>query len=197
MGVGEIKICVLGGGSSYIPELVERSINLVKSSILNIEQIALMDIDGERVKLVGELCNRMVKHAKVSIDIITTTDSKEAIEDSDFVISQIRVGTLEDRIYDEKFPLKYGLIGQESTGVGGFSQALRSVPVLVDYAKQVEKYAPNAFFLNNTNPQHVTHEAINKYSGVKLVGICEQWRWFEEAVANFLNVDVNKIKLVV
>ena len=149
------------------------------------------------LRLVGGLCKRMVKQAKVPIEIVTTTDSREAIEGSSFVISQIRVGTLKGRIYDEKFPLKYGLIGQESTGAGGFSQALRSVPVLVDYARQVEKWAPDVFFFNNTNPQHVTHEAINRYSKVKLVGICEHWRWTEEAICSILNVDPSRIKLVI
>ena len=192
-----MKIAVLGGGSSYIPELVDQSIKMMNSGQLRVEQIALMDSDKGRVGLVGKLCERMIKHAKAPIELSITTDSKEAIEGSDFVISQIRVGTLDDRVYDEKFPLKYGLIGQESTGAGGFSQALRSVPVLVDYAKQIEKWAPTAYFLNNTNPQRVTHEAINRYSKARLVGICEHWRWTEEAICSILNVDPSRIRLEV
>jgi len=192
-----MKISVLGGGSSYIPELVDRSIDLVNSEQLKIEHIALMDINEERVSLVGSLCKRMIEAAKAPIKLTVTTDSQEAIEDSDFIICQIRVGTLEDRVYDEKFPLKYNVIGQESTGAGGFSQALRAVPVLVEYARQIEDLAPDAYFLNNTNPQRVTHEAINRYSKAKLVGICEHWRWTEEAISAIVNVDPSRIKLEV
>lgn len=115
-----LKIVTIGGGSSYTPELIEGFIKYHNE--LPVKEIWLVDIEEgkEKLEIVGELARRMVKKAGVSIDILLTLDRKKALEGADFVTTQLRVGQLAARALDEKIPLKYGVIGQETNGPGGY-----------------------------------------------------------------------------
>ncbi len=122
-----MKICVVGAGSNYTPELINGIINQTQQE-LPIKTISLTDIDEKRLDIMAGLADRMIKSSDKKIEIIKTTDLKKAVTDIDFAISQIRVGGVEARIQDEKIPLKYNTLGQETTGAGGMFKALRTIP---------------------------------------------------------------------
>jgi 6-phospho-beta-glucosidase len=167
-----LKIAVIGGGSSYTPEIVEGFIQ--KYEQLPIRELWLVDIEAGRHKLeiVGELAKRMVTKSGLPITVHLTLDRRKAIEGADFVSTQMRVGLLEARKWDEHIPNKYGVIGQETTGPGGMMKALRTIPVLLDICKDIEELAPNAWLLNFTNPAGMVTEAITRHSKVKSIGLC-------------------------
>lgn len=168
----KLKIAVIGGGSSYTPELVEGFINRFHE--LPVHDLYLVDIEEgrEKLEIVGALARRMVEKAGVPINIHLTLDRREAIRDADFVTTQIRVGLLAARARDERIPLRYNCIGQETTGAGGFAKALRTIPVILDICRDMEELAPNAFLLNFTNPAGLVTEAVIKHSTIRSVGLC-------------------------
>ncbi len=167
-----LKIAVIGGGSSYTPEIVEGFIN--NYGQLPIRELWLVDIEEGRRKLeiVGELAKRMVDKSGLPMSVHLTLDRRQAIEGADFVSTQMRVGLLEARKWDEHIPNTHGVIGQETTGPGGMMKALRTIPVLLDICKDMEELAPNAWLLNFTNPAGMVTEAISRHSKVKSIGLC-------------------------
>lgn len=167
-----LKIAVIGGGSSYTPEIVEGFI--LRYEQLPIRELWLVDIEQGRHKLeiVGNLAKRMVEKSGLPIEVKLTLDRREAIEGADFVSTQLRVGLLEARKWDEHIPNRYGVIGQETTGPGGMMKALRTIPVLLDICRDIEALSPDAWLLNFTNPAGMVTEAIHKYSKVKSIGLC-------------------------
>lgn len=169
---GALKIAIIGGGSSYTPEIVEGFINRYEQ--LPIKELWFVDVEAGKHKLeiVGNLAKRMIEKSGLPIDVYLTLDRREAIKDADFVSTQMRVGLLEARKWDEHIPNKYGVIGQETTGPGGMMKALRTIPVLLDICKDIEELSPNAWLLNFTNPAGMVTEAIHKHSNVKSIGLC-------------------------
>jgi len=188
-----LKIAVIGGGSSYTPELIEGFIK--RYNELPVKNIYLMDIEEgkEKLEIVGNLARRMVKKAGVNITIHLTLDRKEAIEGADFVITQVRVGGIDARIRDEKIPLKYDVIRQETTGPGGFAKAQRTIPVILDICKDIEKYAPDAWLINFTNPSGVITETVLKYTKIKAIGVCNVPIGMVYGIANLMGVDPKRI----
>ncbi|MCC3377434.1 6-phospho-beta-glucosidase [Cohnella sp. REN36] len=167
-----LKIAVIGGGSSYTPEIVEGFIQ--KYDQLPVRELWLVDIEAGRRKLeiVGALTKRMVARSGLPIEVHLTLDRRRAIEGADFVSTQMRVGLLEARKWDEHIPNQYGVIGQETTGPGGMMKALRTIPVLLDICRDIEELAPNAWLLNFTNPAGMVTEAIRRYTKVRSIGLC-------------------------
>ncbi len=188
-----LKISVIGGGSSYTPELIEGFIE--SRSELPVERIALMDIDPHRLEIVGGLARRMLQASQAPIDLQLTTDRRQAIAGSDFVISQIRVGGMAARILDEKIPLQHGMIGQETTGPGGFAKALRTIPVALAIAGDIQELAPGAFLINFTNPAGLITEALLRYSPVKAIGLCNLPIGAEMRISRRLGVERSRIAL--
>ncbi|WP_312952533.1 6-phospho-beta-glucosidase [Superficieibacter sp.] len=168
----KLKVVTLGGGSGYTPELIDGFIK--RHAELPVSEYWLVDIEAgrEKLEIVGKLAQRMVKKAGIPMTVHMTTDRKEALKDADFVTTQIRVGQLAARIQDEKIPLKYGVLGQETTGPGGFMKAQRTIPVLLEVCKEMETLCPDAWMINFTNPAGIVTEAIAKYSPIKSLGIC-------------------------
>lgn len=190
-----LKITVIGGGSSYTPELVEGI--LKRYDELPVKTLYLLDIEEGREKLdiVVNLAKRMVKREKRNIDVVATLNRIEAIRDADFILTQIRVGGLKSRAKDEQIPLAHGAIGQETTGAGGFSKALRTIPVVLDICKDIEKYAENAWLINFTNPAGLVTEAVQKHSKVKVLGLCNVPINMRHNLAEILEVDSSRVKL--
>jgi 6-phospho-beta-glucosidase len=189
----ELKICVIGGGSSYTPEIIEGLIQHREE--LPVRQIVLMDIDERKLHIVGGLAKRMVDAVDAGIKLSLTTSRKEAVEGADFVVSQIRVGGMAARILDEKIPWQFGLIGQETTGPGGFAKAMRTIPVALSIAKDIEALAPGAFLLNFTNPAGLVTEALLRYSPVKSIGLCNIPIGTEMRLAQTLGVQRSQLRL--
>lgn len=171
MGTG-LKVAVIGGGSSYTPELIEGFIRHYAS--FPVTDIVLVDIpDGRRkLEIVGGLAQRMIERSGLPIRITLTLDRKEGLKNAHYVSTQMRVGLLEARGWDETIPLKYGMLGQETTGAGGMMKALRTIPVLLDICRDMEALCPDAWLLNFTNPAGMVTEAILKHSGIRSIGLC-------------------------
>ena len=166
-----MKICIIGAGSTYTPELVEGIIN--KRETLPVTHLVFMDIDERKLNIVGSLCERMIKAAGLPCKTeLVLNDYAYALQDADFVLCQIRVGKLPARVKDEKIPLKYNLIGQETCGIGGMFKGLRTIPVMMNIVKLMEKHCPNAWLINFSNPSGILTEALLNYTNVKMVGLC-------------------------
>lgn len=166
-----MKIAVIGGGSTYTPELINGFLERVDR--LPVEEICLMDIDPARLQVVGGLAQRMVKRANVPIHIVLSKDSQEALTGADVVITQLRIGQMAARREDEYLGRRHGLVGQETTGIGGMSKALRTIPVILELCDQIQRVAPGALLLNFTNPSGLIMEAIQRYAPhIKATGVC-------------------------
>ncbi len=166
-----MKISVIGSGSTYTPELVKGFLDRLDQ--IPVTELWLMDIDEEKLHTVGNFADRMVKAKGEPFKVIQTMDRQVALADSAYVISQIRVGRLEARRGDEYLGRRHGLIGQETTGVGGMAKALRTIPVILDIAQDISKLAPNALLVNFTNPSGLVKEALTRYApNVQSVGLC-------------------------
>lgn len=166
----DLKIAVIGAGSTYTPELINGFIT--RKCQLSIKSLYLMDIDMHKLEIVAGLAERMLKTNDMKADMVLTSDLDEAIKDADYVLCQIRVGGLDSRIKDEKIPLKYYLLGQETTGAGGFMKAMRTIPVMMNVAKTMEKLAPNAWMINFSNPSGIIAQTILSHTNIKMIGLC-------------------------
>lgn len=168
----KLKVVTIGGGSGYTPELIDGFIR--RHQELPVSEYWLVDIAAgkEKLEIVGALAQRMVKKAGIEMTVHLTTDLEQALDGADFVTTQIRVGQLAARIQDERIPLQYGVLGQETTGPGGFMKAQRTIPVLLDLCRKMEKLCPDAWLINFTNPAGIVTEAIAKHSPIKSLGIC-------------------------
>lgn len=185
-----LKITIIGAGSSYTPELIEGLIK--RSHELPIGELWLVDIqDGaEKVNIIADLTRRMLAKNNLShIDVHVTLDRAPALKGADFVCSQFRAGCLEGRIRDERISLKYGMIGQETNGLGGFANACRTIPIALEIAKEMEELCPEAWLLNFTNPSGMVTEAILKHSKVKTVGLCNVPVIMQKGIAKMLNTN--------
>ncbi len=167
-----MKIAVIGGGSTYTPELVNGF--LARMSTLPVSELWLMDIDLTRLNIVGGFAQRMVQAKGAPFKVVITDDQKAAIRDASYVITQLRVGKMPARVADEYLGLRHGLIGQETTGVGGMAKALRTIPVVLQIAADMRELAkPGALLANFTNPAGLVTQALQKYAPeVPSVGVC-------------------------
>ncbi|MGF7088786.1 6-phospho-beta-glucosidase [Kroppenstedtia sanguinis] len=191
-----LKIATIGGGSSYTPELVEGFIK--RYDELPVRELWLVDIpEGEKkLNTVGALARRMVEKAGVPMQIHLTLDRREALKDADFVTTQIRVGLLDARIKDERIPLKYGVIGQETNGPGGLMKALRTIPVILDIAREMEELCPQAWMINFSNPAGMVTEAVLRHSHIqKVVGLCNVPIGMRMGVAKLLDVEADRVQI--
>jgi 6-phospho-beta-glucosidase len=167
-----MKVTVIGGGSTYTPELVNGF--LARTEQFPLDELCLMDIDEERLKIVGGFAQRMVEAKGMLFKVVLSTNQREAIQDASYVTTQLRVGHMEARRRDEYLGLRHGLIGQETTGVGGMAKALRTIPVILKIAQDVREVAkPGAMLVNFTNPAGLVTQALSKYAkDVPAVGVC-------------------------
>ncbi len=167
-----MKIAILGGGGTRTPLLFQGLINLAKT--IGLYEISLMDIDENRLILMGKVINSLLIKSGVDVKVTYTQNLKDCLRDSSFVISTIRVGGEHFRILDEKVPLKYRLIGQETVGPGGFAMAVRTIPVALKIAEAIHLNCPGAWLINFTNPSGIITQAIyTRSSHQKVVGICD------------------------
>jgi len=188
-----VKVAVIGGGSTYTPELIDGI--LQRHDRLPVSVIHLVDIDLTRLTTIAAFAKRMVKAAGREIEIEFSTDIRDAIRGAEFVVSQFRVGGQKARHRDEMLGRKYGLVGQETVGVGGFAKALRTIPVALSIAQIIEEEAPNAMLLNFTNPAGLITQALKTHAPkVKSIGLCNvPWNTRIE-IAGALNVSADSVE---
>jgi 6-phospho-beta-glucosidase len=166
-----MKITVIGGGSTYTPELVNGF--LARHDSLPVDELWLMDINAERLEIVGGFAKRMVEAKGAPFKVVLSTNQREAVSGASYVTTQLRVGMMPARVADEYLGRRHGLIGQETTGVGGMAKALRTVPVVLNIAKDVREVAPGALLVNFTNPSGLVTEALQRFApDVASVGVC-------------------------
>lgn len=166
-----LTLSIVGAGSSYTPELIE-GILQHDPETLPVGEIRFHDLDLHRLSVMAGLAERMVRKQARDIRIISTPQLEPGVAGADFVITQIRVGGMAARHLDETLPLKYGIIGQETTGPGGMFKALRTIPPMIEIGRTVERVAPQAFILNYTNPSGIITEAVTKHTHARLIGLC-------------------------
>ena len=166
-----MKVAVIGGGSSYTPELINGFLERVEN--FPVTELWLMDVLPERLEVVGKFAQRMVKAAGSPFEVHLTTDQRAAIRGASYVSTQLRVGWMDARREDEYLGLRHGLIGQETTGVGGMAKALRTIPIILKIAADIRELAPDALLVNFTNPAGLVTEALARYApDVAAVGVC-------------------------
>lgn len=166
-----MKIAVIGGGSSYTPELINGF--LARRDTLPVSELWLMDILPERLEIVGGFAQRMVEAAGSPFAVHLTTDQREAVRGANYVLTQLRVGWMAARREDEYLGKRHGLLGQETTGVGGMAKALRTIPVILSVAHDMRELAPGAVLVNFTNPAGLVTEALQRYAPeVTSMGLC-------------------------
>jgi 6-phospho-beta-glucosidase len=188
-----VKVAVIGGGSTYTPELIEGLAQ--RSDRLPIDELVLHDIDAERLDVVGGLARRMLARLAWSGRLTLDTDLDAALAGATFVLIQLRVGGQAARLSDETLPLRFGTIGQETTGAGGFAKALRTVPVVLDIAERVRRLAAeDAWIIDFTNPVGIVSQALLD-AGHRALGLCNVAIGFQRRFASLLGVDPTEVAL--
>lgn len=182
-----MKLSVIGGGGVRSPFLAKSLVSNAKS--IQVDQIVFMDINQQKLDLFGKISQEISNQIDPEIQFTTTTDVVEAVTGADFIITTIRGGGDDSRVYDEKIALKYHILGQETTGAAGFAMALRSVPILIDLCEQIVKYAnKNVQVFNFTNPSGMVTQALRDAGYDFVYGICDAPSGFEKQLVKILEV---------
>jgi 6-phospho-beta-glucosidase len=187
-----MKIAVVGGGSTYTPELVDGIGRL--GDVLPVDELVLVDPAEDRLALVGGFGRRILERYGHPGVITTTTDLDAGVADADAVLLQLRVGGQAARNQDETWPLECSCVGQETTGAGGLAKALRTVPVVLDIASRVAKASPDAWIVDFTNPVGIVTRALLE-AGHKAVGLCNVAIGFQRRFAAMLDVEPGRVRL--
>jgi 6-phospho-beta-glucosidase len=187
------RITVVGAGSTYTPELVEGFAR--RSERLPIDELVLLDIDPERLEVVGGLARRMLDRLGWSGRVTLTGDRDAALDGADFVLLQLRVGGQAARLVDETLPLRFGVIGQETTGAGGFAKALRTVPRVLELAELTARRAnKDAWIVDFTNPVGIVTQALID-DGHRALGLCNVAITLQRRLAKRFNVSPDRVQL--
>ena len=187
------KIAVVGGGSTYTPELVEGFVR--RATRVPIDELVLLDTDQERLDVVGGLARRMLDRLEFPGRLTLTQDRDAAVDGADFVLIQLRVGGQAARLVDETLPLQFGVIGQETTGAGGFAKALRTVPVVLELAElTARRAAPGAWIVDFTNPVGIVTQALID-EGHRAIGLCNVAINLQRSLAARFGVEPERIQL--
>jgi 6-phospho-beta-glucosidase len=188
-----IKVAVIGGGSTYTPELVEGL--ATRRERLPIDELVLHDIDAERRDIVGGLAGRMLRRMEWNGRLTLSGDAGEAMDGASFVLVQLRIGGQAARLLDETLPLDFGTIGQETTGAGGLAKALRTVPVVLELAELAGRRAlPGAWIVDFTNPVGVVTQALVD-GGHRAIGLCNVAISLQRRLAARIGVDPDALSL--
>jgi 6-phospho-beta-glucosidase len=191
-----MKLVIIGGGSSYTPEIIEGVID--RHNEFPVQEIVLVDIKAgeEKLEIIGALAHRMIEKSGVPIKISWTMNRQEALRNANFVTAQIRVGGLAARAKDERIPLSHGLIGQETNGAGGIFKAFRTIPVLMEICNDISRICPNAWLINFTNPAGIVTEALLKYSPhKKVIGVCNIPFNMKHSVAEIMGCNPSEVEI--
>lgn len=188
-----IKVAVIGGGSTYTPELIEGLAN--RRGRLPIDELVLQDINQERLRIVGGLSGRMLERLEWDGRLSLTDDAAAAIDGASFVLVQLRVGGQTARLLDETLPLRFGTIGQETTGAGGLTKAMRTIPVVLELAEMAgRRAAPGAWIVDFTNPVGIVTQALVDH-GHRAIGLCNVAISLQRSLARRIGVDPGTLQL--
>lgn len=191
----KFSVVIAGGGSTYTPGIILTLLNNLDR--FPVRQIKLYDNDGDRQKIIADAVEVIIKEKAPEINFVATTDPEEGFTDVDFVMAQIRVGKYEMRDKDEKIPLKYGVVGQETCGPGGIAYGMRSIGGVLEIIDYMEKYSPDAWMLNYSNPAAIVAEATRRLRpDSKVLNICDMPIAIQNNMAKILGLNNYKDMVV-
>lgn len=189
-----MKICIIGAAGVRTPLIVKAL--LAHQDGLGLTELCLMDIDEEHLSLIGALIAPIEHSSGMKFRIIHTREVSKALDRADFVITTFRVGGFESRVIDERVALDHGVLGQETTGAGGFAMGIRSIPVILEYVDRMKKACPNAWLINFANPAGMLTEAVIRNSGWRrVVGICDSPTSMHKVISAVLQADPQEVFL--
>jgi 6-phospho-beta-glucosidase len=180
-----IKLAVLGGSSVATPLLIQALLNRPDRPEMD---VVLLGRTAAKLDPVAALSARLADGAAPALRVTHSTEAERGLEGAHYVLNQVRVGGYAARSYDESFPHRYGIPGEETFGPGGMNNALRTVPVVLEYCRMIERLAPGALLVNLTNPSSFIQYAVTQYSQVQVVGVCDSPVALAEGVAALLEV---------
>ena len=178
-----MKLALIGAGARtalLVSGLIRRRDRLA------LREVSLHDVDPKRLAVMGRFCELLARRSKAAFTVHAEPDARKALGGADFVFSAIRVGQERGRVIDEEVPLRHGVVGQETTGPGGFAMAMRTIPVMLEYARLIQDEAPDAWLVNFTNPAGLVTQALRKHSNVKAVGVCDSPTSMRRSIAAVL-----------
>ncbi len=181
-----MKIGVIGGAGVRTVIFINGLLKRYKK--LHIDEVVLYDIDFPKLTVIGKLCRHVVNREGCDLTVREVYTPEEAIRGMDYIVTTLRVGGDHSRVIDEQTALKNGVIGQETTGVGGFSMAVRTIPVLLDYCAMIEKLAPEAWIFNFTNPSGLVTQALHSAGYHRVIGICDAPSSMKYRMAHYLGI---------
>ena len=191
MSLARIKFAYIGGGSTRAPGTVASFI--AQGENFEGSEIVLIDLDEERLSIVRTIGQKMARARGLDLTFTASTDRRAALADCDAVLTSFRVGGFEARHIDESVPLRFGVIGQETQGPGGFFMALRTIAVMKEIVCDMEAACPDAWLINYTNPVNIVAEAVTHHSNVKTVSLCEGPIIFPRMVARAAGLDPDRV----
>lgn len=192
--MARLKIAYIGGGSTRAPGTVASFIH--QGANFEGSEIVLIDLDAERMQIVKTLADKMIRQRGLDLRVNWTTDRRAGLSDCDAVLTSYRPGGFEARHLDESIPLKYGIIGQETQGPGGFFMALRAVHVMQGILADIEQVCPRARVFNYTNPINILSEAVTHHSAIPFLSFCEGPLYFPGKIAEAAGLDASRFDTV-
>lgn len=187
-----MKLTVIGGGSVRAPEFVRGA--LAFAADLNLDELWLMDSDPARLDAIAPLSDEIVRRAGSPFRLCQTTSLDDALRDAGMIVTTIRVGTEQGRVFDERIALKRNVLGQETTGAGGFAMAMRNIPALLEIINRAQVLAPRAWIFNFTNPAGLVAQTLHDAGFRRVVGICDSANTAQYETARWLNLSVDAVK---
>lgn len=185
-----IRLAVLGGSGVATPSLIQSLARIDDRPAID---LVLIGRTVEKLEAVGRLSQRLAENAGTALTVRTSTDLDEGLAGSDYVLNQIRVGGYEARAFDEAFPQKYTIPGEETFGPGGMNYARRTIPVTLEHCKVIEKVCPQALLINLTNPSSYIQYAVSQYTDVEVVGVCNSPMDLGIAIAQLIGAPAEEV----
>ena len=179
-----MKLALIGGGGVRAPLFVQSALR--RAAKLGLTEICLMDIAAPQLALIGALCGELARRSETRVKISTTASAETAFTDVDYVVTTIRPGGIKGRIADERIALGEGVLGQETTGAGGFAMALRSIPTILDYAAILKRISPKAWLFNFTNPAGLVTQALRDAGFERSIGLCDSANGAQTSIAKWM-----------
>lgn len=186
-----MKLVIIGGGGVRTPRLIPALVR--RAAALDLEEVWLMDIDAAKLNLMGTLCQAQAEQLGATFRIHLSTDAREAISGASHIITSIRPGFEAGRAADERIAFEHGVLGQETTGAGGFAMAMRSLPAILDYCRLAQEVAPGAWVYNFTNPAGLVAQGLHFAGAQRVVGICDSANGAQHAASRYLGVPLRTV----
>lgn len=187
-----MKLTIIGGGGVRTPRLIPSLLR--RAERLGLREVCLMDIDTEKLHLIGGLCAAAARQQKAPFTITLTTRAEEALSGAQHIITSIRPGGEQGRALDERIAFRHGVLGQETTGAAGFAMAMRSLPAILDYCRMAERLAPNAWLYNFTNPAGLVAQGLHDAGIQRVIGICDSANGAQHAASRYLRVPLDQVR---